>query len=415
MQKMKDSGIEWIGEIPNEWKIERNKNLFYCSKNIVGRDWENTQLLSLTTKGIKEKSFDDITGKVPENFDTYQVVEPNDIVMCLFDLDVSAVFSGISHNKGMISPAYKVLKCKFGLIPEFTDYWFNFVFVDRKFKTYSKNIRYTLNYDEFAMLPILQPTVSEQKRIAEYLYRKCSEIDSIINETEKTIEEYKTLKQSVITEAVTKGIRGDRPMKDSGIEWIGEIPNTWNCIKLKYCSKIRNEKCTHNNGNNYFALENIESWTGRYIPTENEYDTTGAIKCYKNDIAFGKLRPYLAKIFNVDDNRCCSSEFAVFYDFYGWYRYYYYLMLSYGFVAIVDMSTYGTKMPRANIDYINNLFIPIPTEIEQKEISDYLDKKCTEIDNLIEKKKALIEELKTYKKSLIYEYVTGKKEVPNAN
>ena len=227
---MKDSGIEWIGEIPETWEIRKHKTLFECSKEIVGEASATTQLLSLTTRGIKKKGKEVSAGKVPESFDTYQTVSPDDIVMCLFDLDCSAVFSGISPYAGMISPAYKVLKCKSEIFPLFADYWFRFVFDGRKFKTYAKNLRYTLTYDEFATLSLALPSLAEQQRIAAFLDRRCAEIDAVIERTKATIEEYKKLKQAVITEAVTKGVRGARKMKDSGFEWIGEIPEEWEVL-----------------------------------------------------------------------------------------------------------------------------------------------------------------------------------------
>ena len=180
MREMKDSGIEWIGEVPNDWRIVRNKNAFVCNKELVGEKSELTQLLSLTTRGIKKKDINNAEGKLPESFDTYQFVKENDIVMCLFDLDCSAVFSGISPFDGMISPAYRVLSCKESMEPRYADYWFRYISDGRKFNHYAKNIRYTLSYEEFSALPLLLPEKSEQRSIADYLDRKCSQIDVII-------------------------------------------------------------------------------------------------------------------------------------------------------------------------------------------------------------------------------------------
>ena len=197
-----------------------------------------------------------------------------------------------------------------------------------------------------------------------------------------------------------------REMKDSGIEWIGKIPDNWTIKKLKYSANNREYKVPDNTGNGYFALENVIGWKGTLIDTESKYDTTGAIYCKKYDIAFGKLRPYLAKVFQVDYDRCCSSEFAVFYGFDGISRYYFYIMLSNGFVKAVDISTYGVKMPRANIEFIKNIYIPIPPLSEQQAISAYLDKKCSEIDSLVSDIQSQIEALEEYKRSVITEAVT---------
>ena len=204
MREMKDSGIEWIGEVPNDWRIVRNKNAFVCNKELVGEKSELTQLLSLTTRGIKKKDINNAEGKLPESFDTYQFVKENDIVMCLFDLDCSAVFSGISPFDGMISPAYRVLSCKECMEPRYADYWFRYISNGRKFNHYAKNIRYTLSYEEFSTLPLLLPKKSEQRRIADYLDCKCSQIDAIIARQQEVIEKLKAYKLSRINEIVVE-------------------------------------------------------------------------------------------------------------------------------------------------------------------------------------------------------------------
>lgn len=212
MRKMKDSGVEWIGEIPYEWNVTRNKNAFLCGKTLVGDKSNIMQLLSLTTKGIRKKDIENPVGKLPESFDTYQYVETDNIVMCLFDLDCSAVFSGISPYDGMISPAYKVLLCRNNMISRYADYWFRYISDGRKFNHYAKNIRYTLNYNEFADLPLVLPDITTQDRITDYLDDKCTKIDAIIAREQAVIEKLKAYKLSVITEAVTKGLNPDVPM-----------------------------------------------------------------------------------------------------------------------------------------------------------------------------------------------------------
>ena len=204
MIEMKDSGISFIGMIPSDWNVTRNKNVFSCTKELVGTASSETQLLSLTTKGIKEKDINNPEGKLPESFDTYQFVKKNDMVMCLFDLDVSAVFSGLSPYDGMISPAYRVLHCKNNIIPKFADYWFRYISDGRKFNHYAKNIRYTLNYEDFSTLPIVQPPIDRQCRIVDYLDEKCSKIDAIIEKQQTVIEKLKAYKLSKINELIVE-------------------------------------------------------------------------------------------------------------------------------------------------------------------------------------------------------------------
>lgn len=404
---MKQSGVEWIGEIPEDWKVYRNKNAFICNKEIVGKNSNSTQLLSLTTGGIKCKDINNAEGKLPESFDTYQYVKKNDVVMCLFDLDMSAVFSGISQYDGMISPAYKVLSCQDRANPLFVHYWFSYIFDGRKFNHYAKNIRYTLNYDEFATLPILLPPKETQQRIATYLDKKCSKIEETIQKQQQVIEKLKAYKQSLITEAVTGKVKivngkacGEyESYKDSGVEWIGKIPSGWEVKKAKYFIKISNgsdpkteegDTPVYGSGAESFktCVEFKEGPTvliGRkgatlHIPhyIEGNYwnvDTAFDVKTYSEEILLLKFYYYCATAFD--------------------YRFY----------------LTSTTLPSMTQTNYGNMYLPVPNTLVQKEIVEFLDNKCTAIDTVIKQKQNLIEKLTEYKKSLIYECVTGKKEI----
>lgn len=430
MREMKDSGIEWIGEIPEDWEIVRNKNAFNCAKTIIGDNWVNNQLLSLTTKGVIEKSFDDLSGKVPESFSTYQTVKVDDIIMCLFDLDCSAVFSGISKYNGIISPAYKILNCKSNIVPLFADFWFQFIFQKRKFKTYAKNLRYTLNYDEFAILPIILPSLYEQQKISAYLDRKCAEIDSVISKTKATIEEYKKLKQSVITQAVTKGIIPNRPMKDSGIEWIGEIPQEWKLIPFRYVLKERNEKNSPIKSYERLSLSIDLGVTTYSEKTTNLDRFKEDFEQYKlahiGDLVMNSMNMIVGATGVSDYYGCVSPVYYTFYDetenhitakfceyiFRSKAMLRVLYSLGKGIYAIVrgDDRVNTCRLKVAKED-LKSLKIPLPTAQEQQEIVNYLNEKCSEIDKLIAKKEQLLTEMENYKKAVIYEYVTGKKEV----
>lgn len=194
-------------------------------------------------------------------------------------------------------------------------------------------------------------------------------------------------------------------MKNSGIEWIGEIPDSWIVEKLKFHATVNNEKKIGEQLP-YIALENIEGFTGKLIDTENVYDVNEAIVAEKGDVLFGKLRPYLAKVYRVQNKSYVSSEFAVFRcndvssNFLKWY------MLGYGFLDTVNASTCGTKMPRANIDFISNMPIPVISIEEQEKIAAHIDSQCSKIDKLIDVQQAQIDKLKEYKQSVITEAVT---------
>ena len=416
MGKMKDSGIDWIGDIPESWKIVRNKNLFNCTKIIVGEDWKKNQLLSLTTKGVVKKEFNNLLGKLPESFSTYQRVNKNNMIMCLFDLDCSAVFSGISRYDGIISPAYKILNCKKNIFPLYADFWFRFIFQGRKFKIYSKNLRYTLSYDEFSVLPIITPNFDEQQKIANFLDKKCGEIDNIITRTKATIEEYKKLKQSVITQAVTKGIRKNRPMKDSGIDWIRKIPIDWLLIRIKWLLNERNERSV-------LGKEEPLSMSQKYgiIPTKQmdiipnmASSFIGAKLCYKNDLIFNKLKAHLGVFAVSNYDGLVSPDYAVYYSTNrALLKFLEYLFKTPQYIGEFRKKStgVGAGLTRLYTSELFSIYCAIPPICEQYEIIDYLNKKCSEIDKLIQKKEQLLDELENYKKSLIYEYVTGKKEV----
>ena len=221
-----DSGIGYLGNIPSEWNIFRIKNAFKCGKKIVNDNWSNTQLLSLTTSGVKEKDIDNPNGKLPDSFNGYQYVEINNIIMCLFDLDCSAVFSGISKYNGMISPAYKVLECKEMMNPDYAGYYFNYIGFDRKYMHYSKNIRYTLNYDEFSSLPMIFPPLEEQKKIANYLDNQCAKINEIINDNNHEIELLEEYKMKILDTACLKGVDKHEFINVSHYS-IDKIPAGW--------------------------------------------------------------------------------------------------------------------------------------------------------------------------------------------
>ena len=407
-RQMKDSGIEWIGEIPANWNIVRIGTQYTERKTKVS-DTEYPPL-SVTMKGIVPQLA--TAAKTDAHDDRKLVCKGDFAINSRSDRRGSC---GISAYDGSVSLINTILCPRDEMNPEYYDWLFHSTMFSDEFYKWGHGIvddLWTTNWQDMKRISIPEPSLEEQARIAKHLSKVCYEIDAIIEKTKATIEEYKRLKQSIITEAVTKGIRGNRPMKDSGIEWIGVIPVDWEVKKLKFTSEFKQNKYSTNDGElRYIGLENIVAWNGHYIETDSEYDREQSLICEPGDILFGKLRPYLAKVYINTEKQCCSGEFCVISIKEQITKYMWYQLISHGFIFMVDRSTYGTKMPRANAEYIKNISVSIPPIEEQKEIVDYLDKKCVEMDTLIEKKTALLEEMESYKKSVIYEYVTGKKEV----
>lgn len=416
----KDSGIAWIGEIPSEWEVVRQKNVFTLGKELIGDNWATTQLLSLTTKGIKCISIGNTSGKVPDSYNTYQTVKPNNLVMCLFDLDCSAVFSGISSCSGMISPAYKVLTVNEGADPRYYSYWFDFIFDGRKYMYLSKNIRYSLTYDEFAALGIVYPSLSEQQSIATFLDTKCVEIDALISLQEEMISELQAYKQSVITEAVTKGLNPHAKMKDSGVEWIGEIPEGWAVCSTKHLFNLYSGATPKTDNDSFwdgnipwitpadFKTEDVYISKGRRNITQNGVDSCGTTIVPANSVIFSKRAPIGLVVLNKEPlctNQGCIS--CVPKETFS--KYYYYAMSV--FTDSYELYGAGTTFMEISATSFANFKLPNPSFEEQHSIATYLDEKTSQIDSLIALKQEKIQELKDYKKSIIYEYVTGKKKV----
>jgi type I restriction enzyme, S subunit len=398
---MKDSKIAYLGKIPTNWNVFRIKNAFNCNKKIVGESWQTTQLLSLTTLGVKEKDIDNPNGKLPESFDGYQFVEDEDIIMCLFDLDCSAVFSGISNYNGMISPAYKILKCRQNMVPRYAGYYFKYIGVDRKYMHYSKNIRYTLSYEEFSSLPMLLPTLDDQTKIANFLDKKCYNVNKIIDYNKSFIELLKEAKDMVIENELCK-------IKEK--------------IKLKYISKSNLETLSENENkdleisyidigsvNNNGEINNIQNLTFLEAPSR-------ARRIVKsNNIIISTVRTYLKSIAFIGEeleNYICSTGFSVLLPSEKINpTFLYYSLRSTNFTDMVNAESTGISYPAITNNKLMNLKIRIVERECQDIIVKSIDNKIKKIDKVIEYRKYIVEKLEEYKKSLIYEAVTGKIEV----
>lgn len=422
---MKDSGIPWIGEIPEGWDTSRLKSIGYLYGGLSGKSGDDFKV----NDGDKYAFFIPFTNiwnnlyvdkgnlnKVKiKPIEKQNEVHYGDVLFLMSSEDYDGIGkTALLNFHSQLLYLNSFCKGLRIINKNVCPQYLNYLLTSYPYRSIIMNlangfIRINLRAEKLNACPVLMPSLNEQQKIADYLDRKCSEIDKMIALEEKVIEELKAYKQSVITEAVTKGLNPDVPMKDSGIEWIGKIPEHWNTSKLKKIANKRVEKSNEPNLN-YIGLENLVSFSEEMVETENIYSTEGANVCCEGDVIFGKLRPYLGKVKVIKDRCYCSTEFLVLKNN-DCPKYLRYLMLSEWFIEIVNASTYGTKMPRANTDFILNMSVPIPPLDDKKNIVSYLENKCSEIDSLVSIKNSKIKELKDYKKSIIYEYVTGKREV----
>ncbi|MDL0102259.1 restriction endonuclease subunit S [Campylobacter felis] len=405
MRVYKPSGIEWLGEIPQSWEIKKCKFFFIIQNTIVGDLWNKTKLLSLTLNGVVERDINNPEGKFPSDFSTYQLVKRGNLVFCLFDVEETPRAIGLSQIDGMITSAYTVIKVV-NQNERFLAYLFISLDNGKNLSFLYRGLRKTISKEDLLNLKIPLPPLQEQKEIAEFLDSKCEKIQNYIDKKQKLITLLQEKKQALINEAVTKGLNPNIESKNSDIEYLGLIPHHWEVKKLKHIATLRNQKS--NDSDFKVGLENIESQTGKYISTNEVVFEDSGIYFYKNDILFGKLRPYLAKVFLADREGVCVSEFLVLTPKKQCGNFLKFLMLSPLFISVVDGSTYGSKMPRASWEFIGNLKIPLPPLQEQKEIAAFLDSKVAQIDSVIEKTKKQIELVKEYKNTLINEAVCGR-------
>lgn len=416
---MKDSGVEWVGKIPSEWSVIRCK---YISKTFNGyafnsNDFTREYKYSVLRIGDIFNGYITLPSELGVNFNKglgTSRIKKNDILLAMSGATVGKVGLFFNETESYANQRVGIIRSQYQIYLYYV--LSTKSFLDYIFLKANGSAQPNVSLNNFGNFYVPLPFDRDVKIIANYLDRKCSVIDSLTSDIEKQISLLEDYKKSLITETVTKGLNPNVEMKDSGIEWIGDVPKHWKISKLKYLIQVNNTKSS-NNEYKYIGLENVIGWVGKLVDDANMSESefvpeSSSNKAKKGDVLFGKLRPYLGKVFISEENIICSTEFLIMrpVDIEG--KYLKLLFLSTDLVNVIDRSTYGTKMPRANSSFILNQYIPIPNTQEQKEISDFLDKRCSEIDSLISDKKEQLEKLASYKQSMIYEYVTGKKEVP---
>ena len=428
MREMKDSGIEWIGQIPTGWKLRRAKTLF-TQRNSKGNGIE--VLLSPTQKyGVVPQSQLEGVVQVKEDTDLqmFKTLHKGDFVISLRSFQGGFEYS---LYEGVCSPAYQV----FYPTSPICDTYYRYLFKSQSFISKMNNLTVgiregkNIQYVDFANSQIPVPPLAEQERIAAFLDAECAEIDAVLEQTRASIEEYKKLKQAVITQAVTKGIRGDRPMKDSGIEWIGDIPGSWEVSSVRYIGQLQNGISKGGEffgkgfpfvsyGDVYKNYELPHSVSGLIDTTEDERATYSV---EYGDIFFTRTSETIEEVgfscvckrsipnatfagFIIRLRPFCADE-KILTD----YAKYYFRGEHIRAYLVKEMNL----VTRASLGQtlLKVMSVIVPPKSAQKEIAEYLDDKCADIDALVAKKQQYLTEIENYKKSLIYEYVTGKKEV----
>lgn len=404
-RKMRDSGIPWIGEVPEGWEFSKIK--YHCTM----------------------KSGDNITALDISDNGEYPVYGGNGLrgFYKIYNKNGNHILIG---RQGALAGNVHLVNGKFWA----TDHAVIVTLKNDVFINYFFRMLESMNLNQYAFdtaaqpglsvsrimnLNIVLPNLKEQHRIADFLGSKCSEIDTLIENLRACMESAKEYKKAVITEAVTKGLDKDAKMKDSGVEWIGEIPEGWKVVRFKHIASIKSNLVQPDKYMKYpqIAPDNIEKDTGRLL-SHQTVEESGVISgnhlFYRGQILYSKIRPNLNKLTVAPFDGLCSADmypiesklptlFMV------------YSMLSTYFVLQVSLIIQDrVKMPKINQEELGEIKVAVPSQQEMLTIADYLDSKCSEIDALLQNYEYQIATLEEYKKSLIYEYVTGKKEVPEA-
>lgn len=422
-RKMKDSGIEWIGEIPEGWSIARGKHILtLLQRAVFPTDGVITCFRDGEVTLRSNRREDGFTVSLKEI--GYQGIEPGDLVV--HGMDGFAGSIGISDSRGKSSPVLVVLDSSQD--KKYLMYYLRSMAYNNVFLALSTGIRVRscdLKWNKLADLLYLVPPIVEQHKLVSFLDEKCSEIDAMLSKTRSSIEEYKKLKQSVITQAVTKGVRGEREMKDSGVEWIGEIPKEWVIQKIKSISSrinvgvvIRPSEYFDENGTVPFLRGiNVKEYlissdnmvyineSSNHILSKSQVHTDDILIVRDGSIGTSCVVPAeydganVVSMVIVTPSISCDSRFIC-----------YSLNSDVGKTQFT-LTKIGSALTHTSVSAVSDIIVAVPSCAEQKEIADYLDAKCAEIDGLIAKKEQLVKELESYKKSLIYEVVTGKREV----
>ena len=430
MRKIKDSGIEWIGEIPEDWNVRRLKNVLKERKE-SNKPIKTDFILSLTANdGVIPYSEKKSGGnKSKEDLSDYKLAYPGDIVVN--NMNVISGSVGLSEYFGCLSPVYYTL---YPISKLYNVKYFNYVFKSSVFQKSlrglgngimmkeSQNgklntVRMRISMDKLNTVLLPVPDSRTQELIADYLDSKVSEIDNIISKTKETIEEYKKYKQSVITEVVTKGLNPNVEMKDSGIEWIGNIPDHWKIRKGKYILELLSRTILEND--EVITCFRDGEVTLRSNRREDGFTFADKEIGYQgvepNDLVIHSMDGFAGAI-GISDSRGKASPVVLVCDSYQNKEYIMYYLRSMAYNEVFTALATGIRVRSCDLRWnkIGNLLYPIPSIKEQEEIVTYIKDICIQIDKMISIKQELLLELEQYKKSLIYECVTGKKEVSPA-
>ena len=421
-ESYKDSGVEWLGEVPHCWDVKKVKNIFHLIVEPAAKN-NQCELLSVYTDiGVKPRAELEERGNKASTTDGYWIVKKGDIVVNKLLAWMGAI--GLSEYDGVTSPAYDILRPHQQINGKFFHYLFRTPLCLSEFKKNSRGImdmRLRLYFEELGNIYIPFPSYQEQQKIAQFLDDKTAKIDQAVDLAEKQIALLKEHKQILIQNAVTRGLNPDVPLKDSGVEWIGQVPEHWEVKKLKYLAKLSPSKseitCNHEESCSFIPMEKLKLNTLVLDEIKQIKNVYSAYTYFRDeDLLIAKVTPcFENKNFAIAKNLVNSigfgsSEIYVLRTYNNLLnKFLFYRLQEQNFMEIAISKMSGTGgLKRVPSEFINNFQLALPPFCEQQKIADYLDTQTAKIDQAIALKTAHIEKLKEYKSVLINDVVTGK-------
>ena len=418
------SGVQWLDDLPKHWNVKRTKQMFSLTRELVGKNSNEYQLLSLTLRGVIHRDISDGSGKIPAEFDTYQVVRPDNLIFCLFDIEETPRAIGLSADHGMITGAYDVYTCLDECIPKYAYYYFMHIDSFKGLQPFYTGLRKVVRAETFSNIEIPAPSINEQWQISNFLDHETAKIDALIEKQQRLIELLKEKRQAVISHAVTKGLNPNAPMKDSGVEWIGEVPAHWGITQIKYVAELNPRRALvelkPSLECNFVPMEKLKTESLLLDEIRTVDEVISGYTCFcDEDILMAKVTPCFenkniaiasglkngvgfgsTEIYVLRTVKHVSNSFLL------------YRLQENEFMRIATAAMTGAGgLKRVPTDFVNSFKFAIPPIPEQLDICFFLEKQKHGYDSVESLARNQVELLRERRTALISSAVTGKIDV----
>lgn len=412
---MKDSGVEWLGKVPETWDTAPLRVFLKLRRDIIGPESATAKLLSLTLQGVIERDLENPTGKMPASFDGYQRISAGEMVFCLFDMDETPRTVGVAPQDGMLTGAYTVFHPKSELWARYLYYFFLHVDEYKRLKPFYKGLRKTIRPGPFLSIRVPRPAEAEAEAIVTHLDRATTRIDTLVAKKTRFIELLREKRQAMITRAVTKGLDAGVPMKDSGVEWLGKVPAHWDVVPpgvLFTDSKERahtdDQMLSATQKYGVIPLAEFEALERRQVTkASTNFEMRKHVEVGDFVISMRSMDGGLERSHATGSVRSSYSVLKAHSEVHG--PYFALLLKCSLFIQALRLtSNFIRDGQDLSFTHVKKVKLPLPDLAEQKEISEHVNRATSRIDTLIAKTERSIELLREHRTALITAAVTGK-------